>query len=92
MLDKAVTILKKEGAHVVKVQVDLSSKEELQMAVEKLYSSEGETWDILVTTAGLFIGTPLIDSHLEDLDRLMQINALSVLEVSKLIAKGMIVG
>jgi len=43
-----------------------------------------------VTTAGLFIGTSPIDSKLEDLERLMQINALSVLEISKLFAKGIV--
>jgi len=90
LLDKAVAILKKEGTHAIKMQVDLSKKEELQKAIENLYQTEGGTWDILVTTAGLFIGSPLIDSKLEDLDRLMQINALSVLEISKLVAKGMI--
>lgn len=90
MLNKSANILTKAGAHAIKVQVDLSNKEELHKSIEDLYREEGETWDILVTTAGLFIGTPLIDSNLDDLDRLMQINALAVLEISKLVAKGMI--
>lgn len=89
-LDKSVAFLKKIGAHAIKIVVDLSDEKSLQKAIKELYQTEQERWDILVTTAGLFIGTPLIDSKLEDLEKLMQINAISVLEVSKLIAKGMI--
>ncbi|MCB1107742.1 MAG: SDR family oxidoreductase [Chlamydiia bacterium] len=89
-LEKAATLLKKEGAHAIKVAVDLSNEEALQEAIKSLYLKGGEIWDILVTASGLFIGSLLVDSKLEDLERLMQINALAVLEISKLIAKGMI--
>ena len=89
-LDKSVAVLKKLGCHAIQVVVDLSDKKALQASVDQLFQKEQDKWDILITTAGLFIGTPLIDSKLEDLEELMRINALSVLEISKLVAKGMI--
>jgi 2-dehydro-3-deoxy-D-gluconate 5-dehydrogenase len=88
-LDQTAATLKSLGTQAIKVVVDLTDKKALQKAVEKLYE-EQKNWDILVTAAGLFIGSTLIESNLEDLERLMQINALSVLEISKLIASGMI--
>lgn len=90
MLEKSANVLIEKGINAIKIQVDLSNKQELRKAIQDLYHKAGTNWDILVTVAGLFIGSPLIDSNLEDLDRLMQINALSVLEISKLVAKGMI--
>jgi 2-dehydro-3-deoxy-D-gluconate 5-dehydrogenase len=90
MLNQSATILMKKDIYVVKIQVDLTEKEKLQEAIKNLYRDEGETWDILITAAGLFIGTSLIESNLEDFEKLIHINALHVLEISKLIVKGMI--
>jgi 3-oxoacyl-[acyl-carrier protein] reductase len=91
LLDKSVAALRALGRpQVIRILVDLSDKKALHAAIDQLFQTESDHWDILITTAGLFIGTPLITSKLEDVERLLQINSLAVLEVSKLLAKGMI--
>ena len=88
-LDKAIERLKSIGFEALKIQVDLQDENLIQGAVKQLYSI-ADDWDVLVTTAGMFIGGTLIEYKLEDWDTLMQINARSVFLLSREIAKRMI--
>ncbi len=53
-------------------------KNPLKNRLRKLNSNE-DHWDVLVTTAGLFIGGTLTEFKVEDWDSLMKINARAVL-------------
>lgn len=88
-LDRAVSALKNIGGDAVKIEVDLSNESSIENSVKELYKKV-DHWDILITTAGLFIGGTLTDYKADDWDALMQINARSVFLLSRLIAKKMI--
>ncbi len=88
-LDKAINTLKNVGCDAIKIEVDLSDESSIENSVKELYS-KADCWDILITTAGIFIGGPLTDYKADDWDTLMKINARSVFLLSRLIAKKMI--
>lgn len=81
--------LKKFDCEIIKINVDLSDDKAIENSVKKLYEKNNH-WDILVTTAGLFIGGTLIDYKIEDWNALMNINAQAVFVLSRLVAKKMI--
>lgn len=88
-LDNAIHTLKNLGCDAIKIEVDLSDENSIENSVNELYR-KSHHWDILITTAGLYIGGTLTDYKLDDWDTLMRINARSVFLLSRLIAKKMI--
>lgn len=88
-LNKGIDILKALSCDVVGIKVDLADEKSIEKSVKELNSNE-DHWDVLVTTAGLFIGGTLTEFKVEDWDSLMKINARAVFIISRLIAKKMI--
>jgi NAD(P)-dependent dehydrogenase (short-subunit alcohol dehydrogenase family) len=76
------------GCECFKVEADLANTNAIEKAVEKIYGYH-EKWDILVTTAGIFISGTLADYDIADWDLVMQINLRQVFLLSRLIAKKM---
>jgi len=88
-LNFASDALKKMSCDNIKIETDLSKEASIKAAIEKIYKEE-KHWDILVTSAGLYIGGTLIDYQADDWDKLMVINARSVFLLSRLMAEQMI--
>lgn len=88
-LDKCIHILTDINCDAIKIEVDLADENSIENSVKELYSKANH-WDVLITTAGLFIGGPLTEYKVEDWDSLMEINARAVFILSRLIAKEMI--
>lgn len=88
-LEAIANELQSLGTEVLAITVDLSDSNATEQAIQDLYQIEPQ-WDILVTTAGLYIGGPFTEFNMDDWDRLMQINARAVFVVSRLVAKHMI--
>lgn len=88
-LATALRTLTNMGCDALKVEVNLSDENSIENSVTELYN-KADHWDVLVTTAGIFIGGALTEYKVDDWDTLMEVNARSVFLLSKLIAKKMI--
>ena len=82
--------LKKSSTHVLQIEVDLADENSIQQSIENLYA-DFTSWNVLVTTAGIFKGGTLMDLKASDWDTLMAVNARAIFLSSRLIAEKMIV-
>jgi 2-dehydro-3-deoxy-D-gluconate 5-dehydrogenase len=88
-LQLAAKKLQKFDCQVFEICVDLSNETETTKAIEDLFNKESP-WNILITAAGFFIGSLLLEAKISDFERLVKINASAVLHISKLVAEQMI--
>lgn len=93
LLDKEIERLNEVGKqfknHAIPISVDLADPADIESAVKKIYNQDSR-WDILINAAGIYVGGTLVNSKVEDWDKLMAINARSVFLLSKLVAEKMI--
>jgi len=90
-MSEAANKLKKIGCtSVIECEVDLADENEIKEAINKLYH-EYTDWNVLATTAGLFVGGPLTEIKGDDWDRLMAVNARAVFLLSRLVAEKMMI-
>lgn len=80
---------KNTKSHVSQIEIDLADENSIEQSIKNLYT-DFKSWNVLVTTAGVFKGGTLIDLKADDWDRLMSINARAIFLCSKLIAEKMI--
>ncbi|EKD72203.1 MAG: Short-chain dehydrogenase/reductase SDR [uncultured bacterium] len=80
--------IKSLGCECINFELDLANPTEIEDVVKSLYSHY-PSWDVLVTTAGIYIGGPFTEFNVDDWDLMMKINSRAVFILSKLVAKEM---
>ena len=83
-----VAELLKKGMHVMAIKADNSVAGEVTSAIEETIS-KFKTLDILINSAGIYIGKPFEEHTLEDYDKTMAINARAVVEACIIASKKM---
>jgi len=76
------------GCACMSIELDLANPTEIEDTVKLLYSHY-PAWDVLVTTAGIYLGGPFTEFAVDDWDLMMKINSRAVFILSKLVAKEM---
>ncbi len=87
-LDRTTSQLKNTASEVLQFEINLADEHSIEQTIKNLYI-DFKSWNVLVTTAGVFKGGELIDLKADDWDRLMTINARAVFLSSKLVAEKM---
>jgi len=88
-LSEVASKLKKIGCTAIQCEVDLTDEDSILNTINRLFS-EFNNWNVLVTTAGLFIGGTLTEIKGSEWDRLMAVNARAVFLLARLVAEKMI--
>ncbi|MCK4967348.1 SDR family NAD(P)-dependent oxidoreductase, partial [bacterium] len=73
-LEKLAEEIRAEGGTVTPITCDISDEAQVKAAVKKTMDEYGRI-DALVTTASLLVTSPVIDSTVEDWDRLFATNS-----------------
>jgi 3-oxoacyl-[acyl-carrier protein] reductase len=80
--------IKKTGQQALAIQVDNASPDAITAAIEKAMAVFGRI-DILVNNAGIYIGKPLAEYTLQDIDSTMAVNVRAVFLASQKAAQYM---
>lgn len=84
----AATLARETGRQVATVTADLSQPEEVRALEQRLRGDASIS--VLVNNAGVGSATPLIDSPVEALDSMLQLNVLSLTRLTHAVAPGMV--
>jgi uncharacterized protein len=88
-IQEAAVTLRSHGGTVEPVQVDLATRE----GVDQLYAQMkalGRPVDAIAINAGVGVGGPFVDTDLEEELRLINLNVVSVVQLSKYVLRDMI--
>lgn len=88
-IQEAAVTLRSQGGTVEPVQVDLATRE----GVDQLYAQMkalGRPVDAIAINAGVGVGGPFVDTDLEEELRLINLNVVSVVQLSKYVLRDMI--
>jgi len=84
----ATTLARETGRAVATVTADLSKADDVRALEQRL---RGDTSiSMLVNNAGVGSATPLIDSSADELDKMLQLNVLSLTRLTHAVAPGMV--
>ncbi len=86
---KQAGLINRSGIKAIAVQVDVSSKEEIRKAKEKVDIQLGRT-DILINAAGINSATPFFEISIEEWEKIMNVNLRSVILACQIFGKEMI--
>src|SRR6204780_5810501 len=92
--DAAVAVVKaieRAGGKAIAIQADAADADAGKAAVEKTFAKFGQL-DILVNNAGTAIPKPFVDSTLEEMDRVLDINVRGVFVATQAALKHMTEG
>ncbi len=82
-------VRKKNGVKAIALKADVSVPDEVQEMVDTMLKEFGKI-DILVNNAGIFAGSKLVDTTLEDWNRMFAINMTGVFLCTKAVAPSML--
>ena len=81
--------IRSSGGTAVAIQGDVGDAEDIPVSVERVLDRFGRI-DILVNNAGIFLPTSISEAVLADIEKLMQVNVLGLIGVSRAVIPGMI--
>jgi NADP-dependent 3-hydroxy acid dehydrogenase YdfG len=80
-LDELAAEIEAKGGKALVIEADITDQEQAIAAVKRSAAELGGL-DIVVNNAGVMLLGPVLDSHTEDWDRMVQINVLGLLYVT----------
>ncbi|KAI0261780.1 NAD-binding protein [Gloeopeniophorella convolvens] len=88
-LDEVVTLIEKKGRRSVALPGDVSSEAEVEKMIQNVVGMLGSV-DVMVANAGIAVWGSLLQTTLDDFDRMMAVNARGTMLCYKHAAKQMI--
>ena len=89
MAERVCERIASDGGKAVPIQGDVGDAEDIPALVEGVLDRFGRI-DILVNNAGIFLPTSISEAVLADIEKLMQVNVLGLIRVSRAVIPGMI--
>lgn len=87
-LQTAAEQLKKQGATVLGIQVDVSNRKQVMAAVQK--AEDQAPVDVLINNAGVAIETPFLEIEEEEWSKILDINLSGMFYVSQSVCRNMV--
>ena len=87
-LENTAKIINESGGVALPIKTDISDEKEVNNMVEKALNKFGKT-DILINNAGQFLEKPILDTTVEDWEKIIGANLKGMFLCTKAVLKGM---